>query len=71
MRCLAVYKAVRAVYKVSKLQFADASFFERQPDTFYVPQYYFFVNAGNLATDVLARMDAFGFGITHRVPEQI
>jgi hypothetical protein len=35
-----------------------------------VPQYYFFVNAASLATDVLARMDAFGFGITHRLPEQ-
>jgi hypothetical protein len=70
-RCLAVYKAVRAVYKVDKLQYADALYCEKTPDTFYVPQYFFFAKATMLSAAVLARMEGFGFGILHLLPEQI
>ena len=59
-RALANYKAVRVVYKVSKIQYADATYFEKQPDTFYVPPYFFFATARKYSAEVLARMDAFG-----------
>ena len=70
-RALAIYKAVRVVYKVNKIQYADATYFEKQPDTFYVPPYFFFATARKYSAEVLARMDAFGYGILHILPEHL
>ena len=62
-RCLAVYKAVRAIWHKDKLQFADALWIEQHPDTYYVPTHFFKFMAPKMSADVLCRIHAQGYGI--------
>ena len=62
-RALAIYKAIRAVYKKSKIQYADAKEIDKDEDTFYVHPYFFHEIGGNVSADILCRMDQHGFGI--------
>ena len=70
-RAMALYKAIRAVYKKSKIQYADAKYYERHEDTFYVHPDFFREAATRFSAAVLSRMDTHGYGIMDILPEHI
>jgi hypothetical protein len=70
-RSLAVYKAIRAIWHKDKLQHTDVPYFERKPDTFDIPLYFFKCMASKMSVEVLCRVDRQGLGVQYIVPKDI